>query len=121
MNCSLERLRENFFLCFKAGSRNTKEFHFSFSCEGKQALFFSKNQWENPNDLHLKNSYAERDAMSYLECVRTRCEMSNKFAVKYFSHLTIVKISEFSHSPSGESKTSQKCYDKKGRGEKREA
>lgn len=59
--------------------------------------------------------------MSYLEYVRSRCEMSNKFSVKYFSYLTIVKISEFSHSPSRESKTFQKCYDKKGRGEEREA
>lgn len=33
--------------------------------------------------------------MSYLEDARSRCEMSNKFSVKYFSHLTIIKISEF--------------------------
>lgn len=43
-----------------------EEFKFSFPCGGK-ALFFIKEQWENPNDLHLKNSYAEHDAMSYLE------------------------------------------------------
>lgn len=46
--------------------------------------------------------------------------MSNDFSVKCFSHLTIVKISGFSHSPLGGSKTFQKRYDKKGRGERRE-
>lgn len=46
--------------------------------------------------------------------------MSNDFSVKCFSHLTIVKISGFSHSLLGGSKTFQKRYDKKGRGERRE-
>lgn len=63
---------------------------------------------------------AEHDAMSYLEERRSRCELSNNFSVKCFSHLTIVKISEFSHSPLGGSKALQKCYDEKGKGERRE-
>lgn len=46
--------------------------------------------------------------------------MSNDFSVKCFSHLTIVKISEFSHSPLGGTKTFQKRYNKKRRGERRE-
>ena len=82
----------------------------------KRKLYFSaRNSCENPNDLYLKYSCVEHDAMSYPEDLRSRCEMSNKASVKYFSHLTIIKISEFSHSPPGESKTSQKCYDKRGR------
>lgn len=98
----------------------SEEFNFSFSCGGKKALFLIREQWENPNDLCLKNLCAEHDAMSYLEQRRSRCEMSNDFSVKCFSHLTIVKISEFSHSPLGGSKTFQKCYNKKRKGERRE-
>lgn len=45
----------------------SEELKFSFSCGGKNALFFIKEQWENPNDLYLKNSCAEDDVMSYLE------------------------------------------------------
>lgn len=86
----------------------------------KETLFFSKEQWEkNPNDLYLKNSYVDHGAMSCLEDIRSRREMSNEFSVKHFSHVTIIKISEFSHSISGESKTSQKYYEKKGRGKER--
>jgi len=55
--------------------------------------------------------------MSYLENIKSRCEMRNEFSGKYFSHVTIIQISEFSHLPSGDSKTSKKCYDRNGRGE----
>lgn len=70
--------------------------------------------------MYSNDSCVEHDAVSYLEERRRKCEMSNDFSVKCFSHLTIVKISDFSHSALGGSKTFQKFYDKKRRGERRE-